>query len=181
MKIMWIALVLIAIIAPAGAVFAQEHEEISKVEVFGGYNLLRSDGHSFNGWKTAVDFNVNRWLSIAADVSGNYFSESTPTGKLKESEYGLTFGPHFLMRNKTKFVPFVYAMPGVAWENTSYAVRSESRSGFAFETGGGLDWEVSKRVSIRLFDLTASTTIIDGQSTTKPKFATGLVFHFGQK
>ncbi|HRI04834.1 MAG TPA: outer membrane beta-barrel protein [Pyrinomonadaceae bacterium] len=181
MKTRWIVSAFIALIAYAGLAVAQEPEEISKVEVFGGYSLLRSDGHNFNGWKTAVDFNVNRWLSIAADVSGNYYSESTPTGKLKESEYAFTVGPHFVMRSKSKFVPFVYAMPGVAWENTSHPGRSESRSGFAFEAGGGLDWEVTKKVSIRLFDLTASTTRIDGHTTTKPKFATGFIFHFGKK
>jgi hypothetical protein len=100
---------------------------------------------------------------------------------LKKSEYSLTFGPHFSYRNKIKIVPFAYTMAGVAWEKSSLAGIGESQTGFAFETGGGLDWEISRQVSIRLFDVSASITHIAGETTAKPKFTTGVVFHFGRK
>lgn len=158
-----------------------EESELPKVEVFGGYSLLRSEGENFNGWKSAVGFTVNRWLAVAVDADGHYFSETTPLGKLKESEHSITAGPHFTYRNKSKIVPFAYAMAGVAWERSSLAGESESQSGFAFETGGGLDWEVSKKVSIRLVDIGASVTNIGGHATVKPKLSTGVVFKFGLK
>jgi len=170
------------ILVAVGALSAQdEKEELPKVEVFGGYSLLRSEGENFHGWKTAVGFTVNRWLAVAVDADGHYFSETTSLGKLKESEFSVTAGPHFSYRNKSKIVPFAYAMAGVAWERSSLAGESESQSGFAFETGGGLDWEVSKKVSIRLVDIGASVANIGGETTVKPKFATGVVFKFGNK
>lgn len=169
-----------------GSVSAQEkeetsNEEISKVEVFGGYSLLRSESENFHGWKTAVGFNVNRWLAITVDADGHYFSESTSAGKLKKSEYSLTVGPHFTLRNKSRIVPFAYATTGAVWEKESISGIGETKTGFAFETGGGFDWELSKKVSIRVIDISASITRIDGRTTTKPKFSTGLVFQIGRR
>lgn len=173
--------VLLLIVTLAGIVTAQEDEELPKIEVFGGYSYLRSEGGNFNGWKTGVGFTVNRWLAVAVDADGHYFSENTSHGTLKEREYSVTAGPHFSYRNKSKIVPFAYAMAGVAWERSSLAGDSESHSGFAFETGGGLDWEVSKKVSIRLVDIGASVANIGGHTTVKPKFTTGVVFKFGTR
>ncbi len=164
-----------------GILRAQEKEELPKVEVFGGYSLLHSEGSNLNGWKTGVGFTINPWAAVAIDADGYYRSEALPVGKLTESEHSLTAGPHFSLRNKSKIVPFAYAMAGVAWEASSLAGVKESRSGFAFETGGGLDWEVSKKVSIRLIDVGASVTNIAGSTTVKPKFTAGVVFKFGKK
>jgi len=171
------------IFTAAGLVAAQEEgeEELPKVEVFGGYSLLRSNGENFNGWKAAVDFNVNRWLAIAVDGDGHYFSESISTGRIRESEHSMTFGPHLSYRNKSKLVPFAYAMAGPAWESHSHAGVGETHVGFAFESGGGFDWDISKKVSIRIIDIGASVTNIEGHTSVKPKFSTGLVFKFGKK
>src|SRR5688572_20321666 len=158
-----------------------EAEELSKFEVFGGYSLLRADGANLHGWKTGVGYNFNRWLAVAADADGHYFSETTPGGTEKRREYSAAVGPHFSYRNKSKFVPFVYAMPGVVWETHSHSGESETHTGFAFETGGGVDLELSKTVAIRLVDITASITHVHGHTSTKPKFSTGIVFHFGRK
>ena len=172
----------ILILVIAGTLIGQEEiEELPKVEVFGGYSLLRSESENFHGWKTAVGFTVNRWLAIAVDADGHYFSETTSHGNLSEREYSVTAGPHFSYRNKSKFVPFAYTMAGAAWERSSLDGESESQSGFAFETGGGLDLEVSKKVTIRLIDIGASITNIGGHTTAKPKFTTGVVFKFGRK
>lgn len=181
MKKVHLVLLAILLLTASLPILAQHQEELPKVEVFGGYSLLRSDGHNFNGWKTAVGFTLNRWAAIAVDGSGYYYSESTPHGKLRENEYSLTVGPHLSLRNKSKLVPFAYAMAGGAWENSSLGPESESGSGFAFETGGGVDWEISKAVSIRLIDVGASVTHIHGTTFNKPKFTTGIVFMFGHK
>jgi hypothetical protein len=60
MRTNYFLLTLLLILVCAGSQPAQEPGELSKVEVFGGYSLLRSDGENFNGWKTAVEFSVNR-------------------------------------------------------------------------------------------------------------------------
>lgn len=158
---------------------AQETEEISKVEVFGGYSLLRAESSNFNGWKAVVSANVNSWFAVAADFDGHYFSEMTPEGKLKKGEHSITFGPHFSLRNKSWVIPFAYTTAGVAWEKTKLGTESETEAGFAFEAGGGLDLELTKKVSLRLFDIGMSVTNIGGHTSTKPKFSTGLVFSFG--
>jgi hypothetical protein len=116
----------------------EEHEELPQVEVVGGYSLLRSEGENLNGWKAAVSFNLNKWLAVAVDADGHYYSENSPEGRIKESEHSLTAGPHFALRNKSKLVPFAYVLGGVAWERRSLNGIGETESGFAFEPGGGL-------------------------------------------
>ena len=168
----------------AGTAWSQESEEekeLSRVEINGSYSLLRKDGKNLNGWKAGAAFNVNRWFAVAVDGDGHYFSESTPNGTLNESEHSITAGPHFAYRSKSKVVPFTYAMAGVAFKSESIGTESETKTGFAFETGGGFDWEVSRRFSIRVIDVTASVTRIGGHTAVEPKFSTGVVFHFGRK
>lgn len=177
-----VGIVLAALVFAGTGLGQEKHEEhLAAVGVFGGYSLLRSEGENFHGWKTSVDINFNKWLALTVDGSGNYFSHMTSEGGSKESEHTLTAGPHVSWRNKTRLVPFAYATAGAVWESHSVADHGETHSGFAFETGGGVDWEISKKVSIRLFDLGSSVTRVDGHTTTKPKFATGVVFHFGPK
>ena len=159
---------------------AQEHE-IPKVELFGGYSLLRSNGENLNGWKVVIGGSVNRWFGVAADFSGHYRSESTPLGKLKEIEHSFTFGPHFSFRRNRRFTPFAYTLFGVARETTSLAGVGHTEVGFAAELGGGLDMELSEWVALRLFDGAASITRIEGETRTKPKFSFGIVFLLGRK
>ena len=162
--------------APAAA----QEKELPKVELFGGYSYLRSDGHALNGWKVVVEGNVNSWLGIAADFDGHYGSKSTAHGVEKESEHSFTFGPHFALRKK-KLVPFAYTLFGVARENLTLGGVSESAYGFSTELGGGLDYELNERMALRLLDASASSTHINGVTHTKPKLAFGVVFNFGRK
>ncbi len=165
-------------------VLAKEGEiegEFPKVEVFGGYALLRSGGQTFHGWSTVLTGNVNRWLGVAGEISGVYVHESTPEGTFRESEHTFVVGPHFAYRHHPKLTPFAFTLLGLARESSSEAGVKTTENGFAAELGGGLDWEVHERMAIRLFEATASITRIQGHAQTKPKFAFGLVFLLGRK
>lgn len=113
-----VGLVSIWIFLPAG-IFAQD---VSKVEVFGGYQYLRNPpgagnaGINLNGWNAAISGNVTGWLSGVAEVSGNYGSKSIPalTGppfSFKEKVHTFLFGPRLLHR-RDRFTLFGQALVG---------------------------------------------------------------------
>ncbi len=147
----------------------QEHE-VPKAELVAGYSYLRSSDTNFNGWKASLVGNVNRWVGIAADFDGHYAGE--------ESEHSITFGPEFVLRKNKRWTPFGYTLFGVAIEKSGPGV---SEHGFATELGGGLDYEVSHQLALRVFDATASITHISGETHMSPKLAFGVVFSFGRK
>jgi len=124
--------------------FAQD--ETPKVQVFGGYSLLRLDhggltgplldvdlrqatnpfalkGYSLNGWNAEAQYNADRWLGVAADFGGSYGSpftaatDRTLSGLPKETAYSFLAGPVISYRTKSKITPFGHALFG--WERTS--------------------------------------------------------------
>jgi len=149
--------------------WSQEHE-VPQVEILGGYSYLHSSGTNFNGWKATLVGNVNSWLGIAADFDGGYAGGP--------SEHSVTFGPHFVLRKNKRWTPVGYGLFGVAFEKSN---SGESEHGFATEWGGGLDYEVSHRWTIRIFDVTASITHVGGETHVSPKVGVGLVLNLGHR
>ena len=163
---------LLALAFALGAVspaWSQEHE-VPQAEILGGYSYLRSSDTNFNGWKATLVGNVNSWLGIAADFDGHYAGE--------ESEHSITFGPHFVLRKNRRWTPVGFALFGVAIEKSG---SGETEHGFATELGGGLDYEVSHRWTIRAFDVTASITHVGGETHVSPKVGVGLVLNLGHR
>ena len=119
----------------------------------GGYSYLRSSDTNFNGWKASLVGKVNSWLGIAADFDGHYAGGP--------SEHSITFGPEFAVRKSKRWTPVGYALFGVAFEKSA---DGETEHGFATELGGGLDYEISRRWTLRAFDVTASITHVGGET-----------------
>jgi len=149
--------------------WAQEHE-VPKAEILGGFSYLRSSDTNFNGWKASLVGNVNSWMGIAADFDGHYANG--------ESEHSITFGPEFSLRKIKKWAPVSYALFGVAIEKSELG---ETDHGFATELGGGLDYEINRRWTLRLFDVTASITHVGGETHVSPKVAFAVVLNLGRK
>src|SRR6202162_5714093 len=108
--------------------FAQD--ATPRVQVFGGYSLLRTDHGSltgalldadlheasnpfavstyvFNGWNAEAQYNAGHWLGIAADLGGRYgtpiraSNDRTLAGLPKETGYSFLAGPVISSRTKT--------------------------------------------------------------------------------
>ena len=154
----------------ASQAWSQDEHEVPKVETLGGYSYLRSSDTNFNGWKASVVGNVNSWLGFAADFDGHY------TGR--ESEHSITFGPELSLRKSKKWTPVGYALFGVAFEKSA---SGETDHGFATELGGGLDYELGHRWTLRAFDVTASITHVGGETKVCPKVGVGLILNLGHK
>jgi opacity protein-like surface antigen len=125
-------------------VFAQD--ATPKVQVFGGYSLMRLDhggltgglldanlqpgsnpfalrNYFLDGWSAEAQYNTGRWLGIAADFGGRYGTPITASrgrtlaGLPKETAYSFLVGPVFSYRTKSRITPFAHALFG--WDRTS--------------------------------------------------------------
>ena len=61
------------------------------------------------------------------------------------------------------------------------AGNTQTNDGFAMNAGGGLDFEASKRFSIRLFQIDAAHTQFSNESSTSLRLGFGLVFPLGHR
>jgi opacity protein-like surface antigen len=168
---------------------------------------------SFNGWDVDVAARINKNFSIVGDFSGAYKSETidlgtvTPVGthpalsamprvspttaEGKIRLYNYLFGPRFSFETG-KITPFVEGLFGVARTTISASASgvsaSVSSNGFGMALGGGLDYNASKRVAIRLvkFDYmmhhlsynNADFGLNVSENLNNFRIATGIVFKF---
>lgn len=139
-------------------------------EVFGGFSLNHSDFGS--GTVTAPGFNfsfgynpLNR-VRLLADIGGQYHgtNDFIAGAKVSTSNYQLLFGPELVLRNHSRYTPFVHGMVG--WATRHFNIPTGllncngftcsnqkttiiSDSGLAVALGGGLDVATSPMLSIR--------------------------------
>lgn len=126
--------------------FAFAQDATPKLQVFGGYSLLRVDhgrltgelldldlqqasnpfalkNYFLDGWNAEAQYNVDRWFGIAADFGGRYGTpiiasrERTLAGLPKESTYSFLAGPVISYRTKSRFTPFAHGLFG--WDRTT--------------------------------------------------------------
>jgi len=139
-----LAATIVLIVTMGSFAFAQD--ETPKVQVFGGYSLLRADHgkltgalldanlsqfsapfdvrtYFLDGWNAEAQYNADRWLGIAAEVGGQYGTpviaakDATLTGLPKGTAYSFLAGPVISYRTKYRFTPFAQALFG--WNRTS--------------------------------------------------------------
>jgi opacity protein-like surface antigen len=125
-------------------VFAQD--ATSKVQVFGGYSMVRVDHggltgglldadleqasnpfalrtYFLDGWNAEAQYNTGRWLGIAVDFGGRYGTPITASrgrtlaGLPKETAYSFLAGPVVSYRTKSRITPFAHGLFG--WDRTS--------------------------------------------------------------
>jgi hypothetical protein len=177
---------LLAAICVAPAVSAQE--ELSKLELSGGYNYVRfninakvngqppSQSFNGNGGGGELIYNVNRWLGVLGDMSGSWATNSTSQG----AAMPYLFGPRLSLRHGV-VTPFVQVLLGGVL--TSSGIEQIGwQSHFAMTAGGGIDLKVSKHFSIRPVQAEYFLTKIpDGLNNRQNnfRFSAGVVFRFG--
>ena len=147
---------LLGIFATARPMKAQE--QVSKLEAYGGYYYARfnvnasaaggapSETFNGNGGGGQIEYNANRWLGVVGDLAG-YGATSTVNGALVGGAFTYLFGPRVNFRHG-KITPFAQALFG-GIRTTDGIGQSGPENNFAMTAGGGIDFKVSKHVSIR--------------------------------
>ena len=98
-----------------------------------------------NGADIGATFNIKPAIGLKVDFSANTQSGNfTTSGK----NYSLTFGP-VIKKHSGWFNPFAEALFGVAHQTVSGFSLSGGQNAFTAIVGGGIDFKLSKHISVR--------------------------------
>jgi opacity protein-like surface antigen len=172
----------------AGVASAQD---TPKAEVFGGYSYIHVSENSFganlNGGSASLSYNPNSWLGLVGDFGGYHGGPSFGNGDV----YSYLFGPKIAFR-RGRITPFVQTLFGGAHAsgsgNTCLAARvrpegtscttSVSENSFAMTVGGGLDWNATEHIGVRLIQAEYLLTDFVSTRQNNARISAGVVFRF---
>jgi hypothetical protein len=176
--------VLFLVCSLALSVCSAAANDTPKVEIFGGYSLLRADingaKYSTNGWDAAVTGNLNRYFGVTADFTGQYKTVTDSSLSPKLHTHSFLFGPTVSYRMH-KWKPFAHALFGVSHGAFSEAGFSSVDNVFAMEVGGGVDFKLAKHVSVRPVQLDWRRTTFASATQNNLRYAAGVVLNLGGK
>jgi len=142
----------------SGTVLAQD--DFPRVELFGGFNYMRTSGHSnVNGFNTQAAVNLTRWLGFAADLSGSFQTSADADvsqrtqARPAANAYSFLFGPQVSDR-AGKAKGFAHFLIGAAkleqGFNTGRGGVPVDDSVLSMAFGGGIDVTVNSMVDVRV-------------------------------
>ncbi len=123
----------------------------------------------FSGWSAEAQYNLDRWFGVVVDVGGRYGTPFTSsganavTGVPNGSTYSILAGPVISYRAKKKITPFLHGLFG--WDRTSLSASTlggasppvssvaTTYDDFVMAAGGGVDYKMTRRFSIRVAQL----------------------------
>ena len=134
-------------------------EQASKLEAYGGYYYARfnvnanisgiapSATYNGNGGGGQLEYNANHWLGVVGDLGG-FRATSSGNGALAGGVFTYLLGPRVNFR-RGKVTPFVQTLFGGVRTTDGIAQSTGTENNFAMTAGGGIDFKVSKHVSVR--------------------------------
>jgi len=174
-------------------VYAQE-VDVPKYEVGLNYSWLHVNSANYdyqrtgNGGSGYFVYNLDKTIGLVADFGGY---ANTRTG-INDKALTYLFGPRFTYRHWEKWTPYVQFLfgGGYAWSGPNS--NSNTQNAFATAAGGGLDYNFTKRISIKPIQVEYVMTQFDsvalGGSTKSfgghqndVRYSAGVVFKFGEQ
>lgn len=169
------------------------YAQTPRAEISGGYSFMHDNDRSEDfpvGWVASAIGNVNRWIGIATEVSGNYRTcENCQQGPFASQRfrgtdlhlrvYTFMAGPRFASRTISAVTPFAQILFGGSHISGGVQFDGALNTGFTYQPGAGVDINVAPNVGIRLEgDYRVIRT--SGQDNKESRFLVGVVFRYGQ-
>jgi len=161
----------------------------SKIDASVSYELQRSNGPAgqcgcFNlqGGRADVSYQAFRRFAIAGEISGAHASNVTGSG-LDLSLLTYMAGPRYSLHLKHGLKPFAQFLAGgvhgfdSAFPHAGGAL--SSANSFAFSTGGGLDYGLSRHIAARAVQLDYLKTYLPNNASDEQnnlRLGVGIVF-----
>jgi outer membrane immunogenic protein len=169
---------------------AAQAQETPKVDVFAGYSYVREnpgptsgDSFSLNGGSASLTYHIRDWVSGVADFGGYHNGNILGSG-VDGTLSTYLFGPRISYRSYRHFTPFAEGLFGVAHAGASIAGGTRgSQSAFAMAIGGGVDYRINSRFSLRPVQVDYLLTRFaegtpNNQTQNNLRASTGIVIHF---
>jgi outer membrane immunogenic protein len=170
-----------------------------KYEVAAGYTFVDANAppgqcgcFTMNGLSGQFAARLGHGFSLVGDLGADHQGNVDSSGQsLWLVNY--LFGPRISYRKSKRVTPFAQFLLGGAHATgslygtaatSSSAATSGSAGGFAFSTGGGLDYNLTKHFAIRLFQLEYFNTRLPNSVNgfqNNLRLTAGVVFRFGKK
>ena len=156
---------------------AQEEPVTPRIQVFAGYSRLQfdsktigfSDRTGLNGGTASAAYNLTPIFGVRGEIG----IQTGPNIRVRD----WLVGPQF-MYGKWHTLLFGHVLFGRADTRVSTTV-VEKETSRALAFGGGVDYPVSERFSIRVIQFDYLQTHAFDADQNNLKFSTGLVFHLG--
>lgn len=175
----------------SGAILSAEQSEIPRYEIGLNYSWLHVNSANYdyqrtgNGGSGSVVYNLSNVIGLVGDFGGY---ANTRQG-IDDKVLTYLFGPRFTFRHWSKVTPYCQFLFGgaYAWSGPN----NGTQNGFATAAGGGLDYALTKRISIKPIQVEYVMTQLDsaalggatkgfGNHQNDVRYSGGVVFKFGQ-
>ena len=186
-----LALLCGAMLLFAGLASAQD--EAPKVEAFGGYSYVRvnpgfgAPGLNFNGGSGSVAYNFTPMLGVVADFGGYHWSQDGADATV----VSYLFGPKVALRHGP-ITPYAQALFGGAHGSGNFfdvcdtarvhpqggCIDSGSENAFSMALGGGVDWNATPHIGVRLIQAEYLMTRFFSNTQNNARISAGVVFRF---
>ena len=173
-------------------VFAgQPSFDVSRIDITAGYHLINANAppaecgcFTASGGFVGAQYNLSSRLGLDAEVGTVRASKISSLGQNLALTTFLA-GPRIAVPGR-RISPFGEFLAGGAHAGDSFfpkgASGTSSSSTFAYSAGGGVDFELNSRYSVRLFDVSfLHTSFPNGANGTQRQLQinAGVVMHFG--
>lgn len=187
MKLKLVVSLLAVLSLSAVSAFAQE--SAPKFDVFAGYSYVQAnpgvtgvDSFHLHGGNASVAYNLTNWLGGVADFGGYNNGNILGTGKSGTFSTYL-FGPRVTYRHFRRITPFGQVLFGTAHANAAAFGTTGTQNAFAMTAGGGVDYKLFDRFSIRPFQTEYLLTrfgegTLGARTQNNLRVSTGFVFRF---
>jgi hypothetical protein len=181
----------LGVVLASGGIMSAQEISTPKYEVGLNYSWLHVNSSNFdyqrtgNGGSGYFEYNLNRTLGLVADFGGYANTRKGIDDKLLT----YMFGPRFNWRHSrlNPYVQFLFG-GGYAWSGPN----SNTQNAFVTAAGGGLDYNLTHRISIKPIQVEYVMTQFDSASlggSTQSfgghqndiRYSAGVVFKFGDK
>lgn len=163
--------IVVLILAFCSSGWAQRsRRDSSSGEIYLGYSLLDGDTLSkASGFEATLMGNLNEWLGLKADFTGNYRS----VGPFHAHELDVLFGPQ-VSDHIDRLNLFVHGLVGIA----HFGGNGPSDTGPGWVLGGGGDYELTRNFSARFAQLDYHGSHVFGATQKDFRFSAGLILRF---
>jgi outer membrane protein with beta-barrel domain len=161
---------------------AAQAQGTSRYEIAGGYSYLHDQDISENlskGWVVSFGGRVVKWVDLVVEASGNYKTLSIPGDQPKIKVQTFMVGPRFTARAYGPVTPFAQVLFGAAWASTKVLDVGDSVRDFAYQPGGGVDFNLTPAFGVRL-EGDYRIVRAGGSNSKEPRFVAEAVFGFGR-
>jgi len=142
------------------------------------------DSFSLNGGEASATYHIRSWVSGVADFGGYHNGDILGSG-VDGTLSTYLFGPRFTYRSYHHFTPFAETLFGVAHAGAGVAggTLGSTQNSFAMTIGGGVDYRINNRFSIRPLKVDYLLTRFNegtpnNQTQNNLRASTGIVIHF---